>query len=102
MTAVARERGLVATLGGVAHLPRMGALTISLPDDMDGYLEGRVTQGGYATRSDYIEELIRSDQEQMERLRQLIQEGLDSPIEGPADEAFFEELRADARRFARR
>ena len=79
----------------------MATLTISLPDDMTGYGEERVATGGFETQSAYVRELIRDDQEHMQRFHELIQEGLDSPVEGPADEAFFSELRAEARRPAR-
>lgn len=74
----------------------MATLDVTLSDDLGGYVEARVASGG-----DYVRDLIRIDQEQLRRFRELIQEGLDSPVEGLADEAFFEGLKDRIRRRAR-
>lgn len=80
----------------------MATINVSLPDDMTGYVEERVATGGFETSSDYVRELIRHDQEELRRFRELVQEGLDSPVEGPADDAFFDSLRDRIRSRARR
>ena len=64
---------------------------ISLPDDLKAHVDERVSNGGYGTTSDYFRELIRRDQGG-DHLRQLLLEGAASPIEGPADDAFFDRL----------
>ena len=71
----------------------MVTVTISLPDDMSGHVQEGVAAGDFQTSSDYVRELIRRDHEQLQRFRELIQGGVDSPVAGPADEAYFEGLR---------
>ena len=83
----------VAKACGAFDLAAMATLDVSLPDDLNGYVEERVATGGYASRGDYVRDLIRLDQEQLQRFRELIQEGLASPVAGPADDAYFETLR---------
>ena len=67
-------------------------MSISLPDDLQAYVEERVTSGGYATTSDYVRELIEREQSGVDHLRQLLLEGAASPMEGPIDDAFFDSL----------
>ena len=71
----------------------MATITVTLSEEMDGYVEDRIAAGGFPTRDAYVRELIRHDREQLERFRALIQDGLDSPVAGPADDAYFEGLR---------
>ena len=78
----------------------MVTMTISLPDDMSGYVQEGMAAGGFQKGSDYIRKLIRHDHEQLRRFRELIREGLDSPVAGPADAAYFEGLRERIRRSA--
>ena len=66
------------------------ATMISLPDDISGYLQEGVAAGDFQTSSDYVQALVRRDHAQLRRFRELIQEGLDSPVSGPADAAYFE------------
>jgi antitoxin ParD1/3/4 len=67
-------------------------MNISLPVKLKAFVDRRVSTGGYGSHSEYVRELVRRDQERaaVERLRGLIQEGLDSG-EGPS----WEELRAE-------
>ena len=55
-------------------------MNIALPDNLKDYVIGRVTEGGYTSASEYVRELIRSDQKQkaQERLESLLLEGLES------------------------
>lgn len=63
----------------------MSSLTTSfaLPETMRSYIDERVKSGSYGNTSEYLRDLIRSDQEAQaaQRLRELIEEGLAS---GPA------------------
>jgi antitoxin ParD1/3/4 len=79
----------------------MATMNVSLPDDLKGYVDARVVDGSYQSSSEYVRELIRRDQE-MQRFRELIREGLESPVEGVADRAFFDELRTSLRARAQR
>ncbi len=63
----------------------MTSLNISLPEVLKEFVEKQVRQGGYSTPSEYVRELIRTDQKRKtrDRLEALLQEGLES---GPATE----------------
>jgi antitoxin ParD1/3/4 len=58
-------------------------MSFALPDALRSYIELRVNSGQYGNTSEYLRELIRRDQEEQakRRLRELIEEGLQS---GPA------------------
>jgi antitoxin ParD1/3/4 len=68
-------------------------MNISLPNALKDYVDEQVAERGYSTSSEYVRELIRNDQAR-QHLRKLLLEGAASPIEGPADEAYFDGLRA--------
>lgn len=76
-------------------------MNISLPDGLKGFVDEQVAERGYSTSSEYVRELIRKDQDR-ERLRKLLLQGAASPPAGPADDAWFEELRQLAVRHATR
>lgn len=71
----------------------MATMNISLPDSLKGYVDEQVAERGYSSSSEYLRELIRKDQDR-QHLRKLLLEGAVSPLEGPADDAYFERLRA--------
>jgi antitoxin ParD1/3/4 len=58
-------------------------MSFALPEAMRRYVDQRVASGQYGNTSEYLRELIRRDQEEQakKRLRELIEEGLNS---GPA------------------
>ena len=58
-------------------------LNVELPESLLGYVQERVARGEYTNEGEYLRDLIRRDRESRAalRLRELIQEGLDS---GPA------------------
>jgi antitoxin ParD1/3/4 len=58
----------------------MATLTVSLPDSMKGWIEDQVGEGGYASAGDYLSDLIRQDQERLEELRRIVDEGLASGV----------------------
>jgi antitoxin ParD1/3/4 len=70
----------------------MATMNISLPDSMKAFVDAEVAERGYSTSSEYVRDLIRREAD-LKRLRDMIQEGLDSPLEGPMDAAYFDDLR---------
>lgn len=71
-------------------------MNVSLPDALKSFVDEQVSGGGYGTSSEYIRALIRRDQDRL-RLRQLLLEGASSPLSGPADDAYFDDLREKVR-----
>jgi antitoxin ParD1/3/4 len=55
-------------------------MSFTLPEAMRSYVDQRVRSGQYGNTSEYLRELIRRDQEEQakKRLRELIEEGLNS------------------------
>lgn len=74
----------------------MNCLSIELPDSLLGYVQERVARGEYTNEGEYLRDLIRRDRESRAalRLRELIQEGLDSGPARPMTEADWTDLRA--------
>jgi antitoxin ParD1/3/4 len=70
----------------------MTTMNISLPAELKAFVDAQVA-GRYSTSSEYVRELIRREQDK-QKLRDLLMEGANSPPAGPADEAYFERLRA--------
>ena len=69
-------------------------MNIALPEVMRSYVASRVDSGQYGNTSEYVRDLIRQDQRQqtIERLRALVQEGLDSGPATPDTPADWQEL----------
>ena len=72
-------------------------MNISLPEAMKDFIDTQVATRGYGTSSEYVRDLIRREQDR-ERLRGLLMEGLASGSGRAADAAYFDELRAGVRR----
>lgn len=55
-------------------------MSFALPESMREYIDNRVAAGNYGNTSEYIRDLVRRDQEEQakKRLRELIEEGLNS------------------------
>ncbi|MBA3507271.1 MAG: type II toxin-antitoxin system ParD family antitoxin [Betaproteobacteria bacterium] len=55
-------------------------MSFALPEALRSYIDQRVRSGQYGNTSEYLRELIRRDQEDQakKRLRELIEEGLQS------------------------
>jgi antitoxin ParD1/3/4 len=55
-------------------------MSFALPEALRSYVDQRVRSGQYGNTSEYIRELIRRDQEEQskKRLRELIEQGLNS------------------------
>nr|WP_026221513.1 CopG family transcriptional regulator [Ancylobacter sp. FA202] len=71
----------------------MSTMNISLPEGLKSFVDQQVSERGYATSSEYVRELIRRDQDRA-RLRGLMLEGASSPASTPADDRYFDSLRA--------
>ena len=57
-------------------------MSFALPDALRSYIDERVRSGQYGNTSEYLRDLIRRDQEEQakKRLRELIEEGLESGV----------------------
>ncbi len=55
-------------------------MSFALPDALRAYIDQRVQSGQYGNTSEYLRELVRRDQDEQakKRLRDLIEEGLNS------------------------
>ena len=74
----------------------MPTMNISLPDTLKAFVDDQVTQRGFGTSSEYVRELIRSDQDR-QRLRGLLLAGAESAPAAVADSAYFDTLRERVR-----
>ena len=77
----------------------VSTMNVSLTDELRTFVEQRVSRGSYASTSEYVRELIRTDRDRTE-LRALVLEGATSPVAATADSDYFAALRtlADAQR----
>ncbi|MBI4904742.1 MAG: type II toxin-antitoxin system ParD family antitoxin [Acidobacteria bacterium] len=75
----------------------MTSMNVSLPEELKEYVETQ-TRTGYSTPSEYIRELIRSDQKRRatEKLDALLLEGLNSSEPLPVNAKFWAELKREA------
>ena len=75
----------------------MATMNVSLEDDLKAFATGeRVKARGFSSASEYIRHLVRVDRE-LDRLRGLIEEGLESGPAEPLLPEAFGELRRRAR-----
>tara|TARA_R110002020_G_scaffold37705_11_gene113716 strand:- start:9 stop:236 length:228 start_codon:yes stop_codon:yes gene_type:complete len=75
-------------------------MNISLPDDLKAFVDAQVAEHAYGSSSEYLRELIRK-QRDVEKLRGLLLEGLNSGPPIPMEADFFDRLREKARARAR-
>lgn len=68
-------------------------MNISLPETLKEFVDRQVAERGFGTSSEYLRELIRKDKDRTQ-LRALLMAGAGSALGAPADEAYFEKLRA--------
>jgi antitoxin ParD1/3/4 len=85
-------------LAKIAKELPVATMNVSLPDPLKQFVDDEVREGGFASTSDYMRDLIRQRQRAKaeELLRRLIAEGMAS---GPAEVLepdFFDKLRARA------
>lgn len=68
----------------------MATMNVSLPDPMRDWVQSRIDSGLYANNSDYIRDLIRRDQQQVQKIKAMqaaIDEGLVSGVAEDLDMA---------------
>ena len=77
----------------------MATMNISLTDPLKQFVDDEVREGGFASTSDYMRDLIRQRQRRKaeETLRALIAEGLASGPAVPMAPDFFDQMRERAR-----
>ena len=72
---------------------QMSKTTITIPEELQEWVDEKVAECGYHSPDEYIADLIRKDRLGLDRLRHLLLQGTLSPIVGPADDEYFEGLR---------
>ena len=75
----------------------MQSMNISLPEPLKEFVDHQIAEGRYSSVSEYIRELIRSDEKRKaeERLTSLLLEGLESE-ESELVPSDFEDIRKEA------
>ncbi|EQB14891.1 MULTISPECIES: ribbon-helix-helix domain-containing protein [Sphingobium] len=94
-----RDTPILPNFAKPAISATMSTMNISLPDTLKAFVDEQVVGRGYGTSSEYVRELIRKDQDR-QRLRRLLLDGAQSAPGAPADDDYFEGLRARAHRAA--
>lgn len=74
----------------------MATISVSLPDAVMEFVDRQVGAHGYGSRSEYVCELLRREQ-QRRSLRSMLLEGAASPVARTAQGEYYAELRARAR-----
>ena len=77
----------------------MATMNVSLPDPLKQFVDEEVREGGFASTSDYMRDLIRQRQREKaaDFLRQLIAEGLASGPAEPVTRDTFAQMRKELR-----
>ncbi|HMC92386.1 MAG TPA: type II toxin-antitoxin system ParD family antitoxin [Allosphingosinicella sp.] len=57
----------------------MATMNISLPDELKAHVEAQVRSGHFANASDYVRDLIRYDQRELDMVRAAVASGDASP-----------------------
>ncbi len=77
----------------------MTTMNISLPDGLKSFVDEQVSARNFGTSSEYVRELIRKDQDQLQ-LRGLLLKGGNSNPSAPVDATYFASLRSRVKRRA--
>lgn len=73
----------------------MATMNISLPDELKQFVDQQVSEGAYGSSSEYLRELIRK-QRDVEKLRDMLLDGLNSGPATPMEPNFFDKMRKRA------
>lgn len=79
----------------------MSRLTISMPDQMNAWVEAQVNTGRYGNVSEYFRDLVRRDQERREASVHALQALIDKAEASGVSSRSLEEIREAARAEAR-
>src|SRR5262245_28163015 len=79
----------------------MAMMNVSLPDELKEFVDQQVSHGSYGTTAEYIRDLLRREQDRI-KLRNLVDEGENSPPTRPVTKAYFKRLRSRIRKDAKR
>ena len=74
----------------------MSMMNISLPEELKAFVDQQVASGSYTSSSEYVCELLRKERD-LEHLRALLLDGMNSPLVGEVDAAYFDGLRRGIR-----
>jgi antitoxin ParD1/3/4 len=69
--------------------------TISMPDEMGAWIEGRIKRGQYNNESEYFRDLVRRDQEKrqaMDRLRGMLEDAEASGVSDRTANVIWDEV----------
>jgi antitoxin ParD1/3/4 len=82
----------------------MPTMNISLTDQLKEYVENQVNSGRYTSASEYVRELVRTDQKRREKeeVESRLLEGLNSGAAMEISPAMWEDLRKNLRKRSRR
>lgn len=58
----------------------MATMNISLPDEMKEWVEKQAASGQYANTSDYVRDVLRREQQMLERLQSIVDEARASGV----------------------
>lgn len=78
----------------------MSTMNISLPESLEAFVDEQVEQRGFGSRSEYVRELVRKDQDRL-RMRDLLLEGARSRPGAPVSDRYFDGLRDRVRKAGR-
>ena len=78
----------------------MTTMNISLPDTLKSFVDAQVSERGYGTSSEYVRELIRTDQDRRQ-LRDLLLQGASSAPGEAVGSQYFDSLRQRVARNAK-
>lgn len=70
----------------------MRTMKIPLPETLKLFVDGQVEKRSYGSRSEYIRELIRKEQD-AKQLCMMLAKGSQSPVVGLMDDEWFDSLR---------
>lgn len=71
----------------------MTTLNISLPNNLREWIDARIKKGDYSSASDYMRDLIRSDQKKLVQIDDILLEGINSGEALEITSAFWEKKR---------
>jgi len=74
----------------------MAEISVAFPNTLSSWIDQQIAYGRFVDAADYLRDLVRRDQEQTWRLRDLVEEGLASGIVEEEPEVVIERIIAEA------